>query len=76
MVMMSPNISNEPSSLSEAEIQLLASLAKANQESAPTDKASLEKSGKRFWTYLEDWTGPLTVFAARTSSKATRPVIA
>jgi hypothetical protein len=41
--------------LSEAEIQVLASLEKAGIEAAPTDKASLEKSGERFWMFLEDW---------------------
>ena len=40
---------------SEAEIQVLASLEKANIEAAPTDRASLEKSGERYWIFLEDW---------------------
>jgi len=41
--------------LSEAEIQVLASLEKAGIESTPTDKSSLEESGKRYWIFLEDW---------------------
>ncbi len=41
--------------LSEAEIQVLASLEKARIENAPTDRASLEESGERYWIFLEDW---------------------
>ncbi len=41
--------------LSEAEIQVLASLEKASIEAAPTDRASLEKDGERYWIWLEDW---------------------
>lgn len=41
--------------LSEAEIQVLASLELAFTENEPTDRSSLEKSGERFWIYLEDW---------------------
>jgi ubiquinone/menaquinone biosynthesis C-methylase UbiE len=41
--------------LNEAEIQVLASLHKANTENASSDRASLEKEGKRFWIFLEDW---------------------
>ena len=43
--------------LSEAEIQVLASLEKADIESAPTDRTSLEKSGERYSDFLEDWSG-------------------
>jgi len=39
----------------EAEIQLLASLAKAELENLNSDEKSLEKSGHRYWIYLEDW---------------------
>ena len=42
--------------LNEAEIQVLASLYKANDENASSDRASLEETGKRFWMFLEDWT--------------------
>jgi ubiquinone/menaquinone biosynthesis C-methylase UbiE len=41
--------------LIEAEIQVLASLFKAEDESLPRDKASLEKGGERFWRWQEDW---------------------
>lgn len=41
--------------LSEAEIQVLATLFGAESESKPVDKASLEESGRCYWIYLEDW---------------------
>ncbi len=41
--------------LSEAEIQVLASLQAAELDAAPTDRATLEKGGERFWIFLEDW---------------------
>ncbi len=41
--------------LSEAEIQVLATLFGAESKNQPVDKASLEKSGECFWIYLEDW---------------------
>ncbi len=41
--------------LSEAEIQVLASLQAAELDAAPTDRATLEKSGDRYWIFLEDW---------------------
>lgn len=41
--------------LSEAEIQVLASLRRAEIEAEPSDKATLEKHGERFWDFLEDW---------------------
>lgn len=41
--------------LNEAEIQVLASICRAEKEKAPVDKASLEQSGKRYLNYLEDW---------------------
>ena len=43
--------------LNEAEIQVLASIYSAETENKPVDKASLEKSGKRYLNYLEDWSG-------------------
>ena len=42
--------------LSEAEIQVLASLHKAQTEGTGTDRAALEAGGERFWMFLEDWT--------------------
>ena len=41
--------------LSEAEIQVLASLQAAELDAAPTDRATLEKGGERYWIFLEDW---------------------
>jgi len=42
-------------SLSEAEIQVLASLQAADLDGAPADRASLEKGGERYWIFREDW---------------------
>lgn len=42
--------------LSEAEIQVLASLHKAEDEDTTTDKSALEKDGQRYWLFQEDWT--------------------
>jgi len=42
--------------LSEAEIQVLASLQAAELDAAPTDRVTLEKGGERYWIFLEDWT--------------------
>jgi len=41
--------------LSESEIQVLASLQKANIEAGRTDRSSLEADAARFWIFLEDW---------------------
>ena len=41
--------------LSEAERQVLATLQGAELEAQPTDQASLEKRGERYWIFLEDW---------------------
>jgi len=41
--------------LSEAEIQVLASLDWAIAKGSATDRSSLEDSGRRFAEYLEDW---------------------
>ena len=41
--------------LDEAEIQVLATLRKAELEALASDRASLEREGDRFWRYLEDW---------------------
>lgn len=51
--------------LSEAEIQVLASLQKAGIESTPTDRASLERSGDRYWIFLEDWSEAFPSLVAR-----------
>ncbi|MGI9319083.1 MAG: class I SAM-dependent methyltransferase [bacterium] len=41
--------------LSEAEIQVLASLHVAELENLPTTRESLENSGERYWIYKENW---------------------
>jgi len=41
--------------LSEAEIQLLASLEKAESAGGPADRSSLEADAGRFWVFKEDW---------------------
>ena len=43
--------------LNEAEIQVLATLYRAEAENSPLDKFSLEESGKRYRNYLVDWSG-------------------
>ncbi len=43
--------------LSEAEIQVLATLQGAELESVSADRANLEERGERYWIYLEDWSG-------------------
>lgn len=44
------------STLTEAEIQVLASIRMAEQESEPTDRSTLVKGGERYWMFQEDWT--------------------
>ena len=41
--------------ISEAGIQVLASLRRAELLGETSDRISLESHGERFWTYLEDW---------------------
>lgn len=43
--------------LSEAEIQVLATLRGVQLEAQSTDRTSLEKRGERYWIFLEDWSG-------------------
>ena len=43
--------------LNEAEIQVLATIYRAETDNSPVDKASLEESGKGYLNYLEDWSG-------------------
>jgi ubiquinone/menaquinone biosynthesis C-methylase UbiE len=51
--------------LSEAEIQVLASLDKAGLEGSGTDRAALEAGGERFWLFLEDWSAAFQSLAAK-----------
>lgn len=41
--------------LNEAEIQVLASLRRAELEGKPRDRATLEKTRQRYWMFCEDW---------------------
>lgn len=41
--------------LSEAEIQVLASIEKARVEATPSDQKSLESQADRFWVFAENW---------------------
>jgi ubiquinone/menaquinone biosynthesis C-methylase UbiE len=50
---------------SEAEIQVLASLGKARVENTPTDRASLESGGERYWLFLEDWSDAFPSLVAK-----------
>ena len=49
------NEDNLECDFTEAEIQLLASLEKASQESLPSTRQALIQGGDRFWRFLEDW---------------------
>ena len=51
--------------LNEAEIQVLASLHKAQEESSLSDRASLEKGGERYWIYREDWSDAFSSLIAK-----------
>ncbi len=51
--------------LSEAEIQVLASLEEAELDALPNDRASLEKGGERYSIYLEDWSGAFSSLVAK-----------
>ena len=46
--------------LDEAEIQLLASIARTEDEGGACDRETLEGSGERYWIYREDWTPAYT----------------
>ncbi len=41
--------------MNEADIQVLASIRRAEVEDESLDRASLENSADRYWKYLEDW---------------------
>ena len=51
--------------LSEAEIQVLASLEKAGVEGGPTDRPSLEAKADRFWIFREDWSEAYSSLVAK-----------
>ncbi len=54
---------------SEAEIQVLAILRGAELEAQPTDWASLEKRGERYWIYLEDWSTAFSSLSDNTKER-------
>lgn len=41
--------------MNEADIQVLASIRRAEVEGEPSDRATLENGADRYWKYLEDW---------------------
>ncbi len=41
--------------MNEAEIQVLASIRRAEVEGEPSDRETLENGADRYWKYLEDW---------------------
>ena len=41
--------------MNEADIQVLASIKRAESEGESSDRATLEKGADRYWKYLEDW---------------------
>jgi len=43
--------------MNEPDIQVLASIRRAELEGEPTDRATLENGADRYWKYLEDWSG-------------------
>ncbi len=51
--------------LCEAEIQILATLRKAELEGCATDRASLERLSERYWIFLEDWAGAFASLKAK-----------
>ena len=51
--------------LTEAEIQVLVSLKKAEIGATPTDRASLEEGGARYSNFLEDWSDAYAALIAK-----------
>jgi cyclopropane fatty-acyl-phospholipid synthase-like methyltransferase len=51
--------------LSEAEIQVLASLEKARIEGESTDRQSLQAGAERFWIFAEDWSPAYSSLVAK-----------
>ena len=41
--------------MNEADIQVLASIRRAELEGESSERATLEKGADRYWKYLEDW---------------------
>jgi len=58
-------VRNAMTDLNEPEIQVLASLQQADDESLPADRASLEKGGERYWIYREDWSDAFSILIAK-----------
>lgn len=53
-----PNVYN--STMNEADIQVLASIRRAEVEGELSDKGTLESHAERYWKYLEDWSDSWT----------------
>ena len=51
--------------LTEAEIQVLASIAVLEAASKPTTPEDVEKRGDEYWTYKEDWSGAFETLAEK-----------
>ena len=51
--------------ISEAEIQILASLSKLEAESSLTDQKSIDARGLRYWIFKEDWEGAFEKLLAK-----------
>ncbi len=51
--------------LTEAEIQVLASIAVLDAEPKPVTREDVEARGEAYWTYKEDWTGAFAMLAEK-----------
>lgn len=51
--------------LSEAEIQVLASVHQAEADALQCDRTSLEKGGERNWIFREDWSNAYSALIAK-----------
>lgn len=56
----SPVLKVYTSRMNEADIQVLASIRKAEIERESSDRVTLESHADRYWKYLEDWSGSWT----------------
>ncbi len=51
--------------ISKAEIQVLASICKAEIDGSSTDQATIEESGECYWIFKEDWSGAFDSLIAK-----------
>ncbi len=54
-----------PMKLTEAEIQILASIAVLKADGRTTGQKDVEKRGEAYWTYKEDWSGAFDTLIAK-----------